>query len=74
MYIAALIALRLILLTGPDNQRIEVNPDAVTNFRPPRGNDHFAPGVKCLVFLSDGKPLTVIETCDQVKYLLEGGT
>ena len=73
MVLAAL-ALQLILLTGPDNQRIEVNPNAVTNFRSPRGNDHFAPGVHCLVFLSDGKPLTVIETCDQVKYLLGGGT
>ena len=74
MLLAAALALQLILLTGPDHQPIEVNPGAVTNLRPPRGTDHFAPGVKCLVFLSDGKPLTVMETCGQVKYLLGGGT
>ena len=72
--IPAALVLQLILLTGPDHQPIEINPKAVTNLRPPRGTDHFAPGVKCLVFLSDGHPITVTETCEQVKHLLEGGT
>ena len=72
--IPAALVLQLILLTGPDHQPIEVNPKAVTNLRPPRGTDHFAPGAHCLVFLSDGKPLIVMETCDQVKHLLGGGT
>jgi hypothetical protein len=68
-----LMAVQFIVLTGPDKQIIHVNPKAIIDLRPPRGNDHFAPGTHCLVFLSDGKPLTVQETCDQVKHLLEGG-
>ena len=74
MMVLPALVLQLILLTGPDHQPIEVNPKAITNLRPPRSTDHFAPGAHCLVFLSDGKPLIVMETCDQVKHLLGGGT
>ena len=66
IYHAALV-LQLILLTGPDHQVIEVNPSAVTNIRSVRGTDHVAPGIKCIVFLSDSHFVNVIETCDQVR-------
>ena len=70
----AALALQLILLTGPDHQPIEVNPEAITSIRPPRVSDHFAPGTHCLVFMTDGKLITAVETCEQIKYLLRGGT
>ena len=72
--IPAALVLQLILLTGPDHQPIEINPGAVINIRPPRVTDHFAPGAHCLVFMSDGRPVIVTETCERVKYLLGGGT
>jgi len=68
-----LLALYLIQLTGPDHQIIRINPAEVSNIRTPRGSDHFAPGTRCLVFMTDGRPITVMETCDEVRELLEDG-
>ena len=72
LHVSLILALHLVRLTGLDNQPIDVNPEEVTNVRPPRGTDigHFGPGVKCLVFMADGKPLTVIETFEDVHRIL----
>lgn len=59
-------------VTGPDGQPIEVNPDAVAILRPPRGSDHFAAGINCLVFTIDGKYVGTVETCPSVQQILQG--
>jgi hypothetical protein len=66
-----LIALRLITLTGPDGQVIELNPGTVATLRTVRDADHFARGTRCIVFTTDGKNVNVSETCQKVHELLE---
>lgn len=44
-----------------------VNVAEATYFRAPRAGDNFVKGAKCLVFLSDGRFLSVTETCDEVE-------
>jgi hypothetical protein len=67
---AALLALHLITLTGPDNQIIEVNPDTVVSVREPRNIDQVHPAVRCLIHTTDGKVITVIDECAYVHKLL----
>jgi len=62
----------LISLTGPDGQIIQVNPQDVTSLRTIRNSEHFAPGVHCNVFMTDGKNVGVVEDCKKVHDLLEG--
>jgi nitrous oxidase accessory protein NosD len=64
------LALALIQLLGPDGQIIEINPESVVTVRTPRGTDHFAKDIHCIVFTADGKNIAVVQTCDQVKELL----
>jgi hypothetical protein len=71
MTIAALIAVHLITLTGPDGQVIELNPLTVSTLRTVRGTDHFSAGTRCIVFTTDGKNINVGETCQKVHELLE---
>jgi hypothetical protein len=65
------IAISLIELHGPNGQRVEVNPAQVSSVRVPRIVDHFAPGTKCVVFMTDGKFATVTDDCDSVEKKLE---
>jgi hypothetical protein len=69
----ALIVLRLILLTGPDNQRVEINPESIATLREPRGEiqQHFHKSTKCLVFTTDGKFVGVTQSCAEVRKLIE---
>jgi hypothetical protein len=71
MIAATFIALQLITLTGPDRQVILLNVDTIATVRTVRGTDHFADGINCLIFTTDGKNINVIETCDQVKRMME---
>jgi len=66
-----IVAVVLVTLTGPGGQRIDINPHEVVSVREPRDADHFAPGVKCLIHMADGKVVTVIETCTTVLERLE---
>lgn len=59
---------------GPDNQIIYLNPDMVTNYRRPRGEGHFAQSTNCLVFLADGKYVGTVETCEQIKKIIQDTT
>lgn len=70
---ALAIGLRLVTVTGPDSQVIELNPHEIISIRRPRGTDHFAPGTNCLIFTVDAKFISVKETCDEVhKRVIEG--
>jgi hypothetical protein len=64
-------AIGFITLTGPDAQVIQLNPETIATIRSVRGTEHFAPGVKCLIFTTDGKNVGVTETCDTVWHMLE---
>jgi hypothetical protein len=72
MLIAA--AVVLVLLHTPKGYEVYVNPESVTSMhadRPGATHEVFTDAVKCLLNLSDGKFVSVIETCDQVRALLE---
>jgi hypothetical protein len=68
---AAFIALRLVAFTGPDHQAVEVNPQEVASIRQPRGSDHFSSETHCVIYTTDGKFISVVETCEQVRARLE---
>ena len=62
----------LIVLHSGSGTPLELNPALVTNLRNPEpGNGAFSPGVKCQINMVDGKFVTVKETCEQVKKLME---
>lgn len=60
----------LVALTGVEDQVININPNEVVSIRPQRGN--LASGIRCLIHTTDGKYISVIETCDIVLRKLEG--
>jgi hypothetical protein len=61
------IVFRLILLHGPNNQVIHLNPDDIVTLRVPRGDEgHLQEGVKCIVTTIDGKFSAVKESCQTV--------
>lgn len=62
-----LLAIALVELQAADGHRVMLNTGEVTYFREPRDGEHFVKGAKCLVFLSDGRFISVIETCDEVE-------
>jgi hypothetical protein len=68
-----LLALYLVALTGPDGQVIVVNPQSVVSIRtvrePTKGQ--FGKDVQCLIHTSDGKFLSVVESCEVVRERLE---
>jgi hypothetical protein len=73
MLLQLLLALRLIELTGPDGQMIELNPESVVAIRTPRASDHFGNEVKCFISTNDGRFFGVTQTCEEVSTLLLRG-
>ena len=71
---AYVLVLAFVTLTGPDSQRIDINPNQVVATRSSRDTtgEHFAKGVRCLIYTTDGKLTTVIEDCDEVQRRLKG--
>lgn len=64
-----MIMLVMIILHSATGTPIDLNTQTITNLRNPEpGNDKlFTPGVKCQVNMTDGKFVTVTETCDEVR-------
>jgi len=68
------VALSLIILHRADGGEVIINPAQVTSLRATAGSlGRLAPHGHCLVGLTDGKFVAVIEPCGDVKRLLEGG-
>jgi uncharacterized protein YlzI (FlbEa/FlbD family) len=63
--------LTLIPLLGLDGQIIEVNPRAIVSIMKPRAATTLTGSVKCLVFLSNGKAVSIAESCDDVLAKIE---
>jgi hypothetical protein len=59
-------AVAMIQLTGPDDQRIDINPAEIVSIRSPRSTEHFAKGVRCIINTVDGKFVAVIEDCGTI--------
>jgi hypothetical protein len=68
----ALIA-SLLALQGPDGQAILVAPEHVVSLRAPRSHEHFAPGTRCILLTSDGRLVSVINRCADIRKMIEGG-
>jgi len=72
-----LAAIVLIVLHSVDGYEIIVNPDQIAVMRPSseatKGtpNQLIVTGVHCIIGLSDGKFVSVVETCDAVRALIE---
>lgn len=68
-------ALCLIILHRADGADVFINPAQVTSLRVTAGPlGKLAPHGHCVVGLTDGKFVSVIEPCAEVKRLLEGRT
>ncbi len=68
------IALTLVLLHLLDGQEISIAPQQMTSLRAHRSdrpNKLFVDEVNCLISLTDGKFVTVRETCAEVQLLIE---
>jgi uncharacterized protein YlzI (FlbEa/FlbD family) len=65
----------LIVLHTLDGREIDINPKQITSMREAREDDEggkaFTPGVRCMVNTTDGKFVTVTETCEEVRRKLE---
>ena len=62
----------MIILHSASGVEIDVNTATITNMRSPEpGHKHFTPDVKCLINMSDGKFVTVRETCEEVRRAME---
>ena len=65
MFLIPVTALYLLSVHGPDGNLIDVNPAEISSIREPRraGNQHFAPGTRCLVYMTHGHFIATTETC-----------
>ena len=63
----------LLLLHGADGRDTWVAPDQITSLRGPGAErlGHYPEHAKCLVGLTDGKFIVTLETCDQIKEMVE---
>ena len=58
----------MVILHSATGVEMGVNPDLITNMRNPEpGNSNFTDKVRCLINMSDGKFVTVKETCEEVR-------
>lgn len=59
--------LHLVHIRGPNEQFIELNINEISSIRKPRANEeHFAKGTRCLIFTTDGKFISALDTCEQI--------
>lgn len=62
----------LIVLHSPAGVAMDLNTQEITAMRNPEpSNKNFTPTARCMINLTDGKFVTVRETCDEVKRLME---
>lgn len=63
----------LLLLHGPTGREIRINPRNITSLHasvPTQRNKAVAEGAHCLINTSDGKFVSVAETCDAVSQMI----
>jgi hypothetical protein len=68
--VAALIV--LVTVHQIDGRAVLVNPRQVTSMAEARDSGQIPDAVNCVIALTDGRFLSVAETCTEVRALLEG--
>jgi hypothetical protein len=66
-----ILAVLLVVLHTVDGREVGVNPPQVTSLRPAAEGKHFTRQAQCMISLSDGKFVAVVETCAAVRRKLE---
>jgi hypothetical protein len=68
MHALVLASLSFITVHGPDGQEINVNIPQISTLRAPRQTteEHFAPGTRCLIIMTNNRLITATETCVEV--------
>lgn len=66
-----LLASHLAVLHRLDGAEVTVNADLITSLRSPEGVRDSVPHGHCIIGLSDGKFVTVLETCQKVRQQIE---
>lgn len=67
------LAIELVTLHMVDGRPVQVNPAQVTQVLPTNeGNSALIEDVNCVIRLTDGSYLSVVETCVEVGQALEG--
>jgi hypothetical protein len=63
----------MVILHSGAGTPVEVNPLTITNLRNPEPSNTklFTPNVRCQINMTDGKYVTVKETCAEVRKLME---
>ena len=67
------VALIFLNLHGPDGREIDISVSEITSLQckiPNVENRLFAEGVNALVFTTDGKYISVSETCNEIREML----
>lgn len=65
----SLLVLALVTLTAGDGTPVDINP-AMVNMVGRPNTEQLHRSVKCVIFLADGKFVSVRESCDEVRQLL----
>ena len=74
MNLAVLAAVELIMLHMIDGREVQINPKQVTQLLSDLSDDGakaLPDAVKCVVRFTDGSYLSVAETCDEIRSLME---
>jgi len=65
----------LVVLHLVDGRTVQINPAQVTQLQQPRADadpkKQMAKNIDCIIHLTDGRYVSVDETCDEVRALLE---
>lgn len=70
---AILVTVLLIVLHRSDGGEVTINAEQVTSLRSTLGVTHLTSEGHCVIGLTDGKFVTVLEPCREVKRQLEEG-
>ena len=62
--------LQLLMFTGPNGNKVEINPKLITSIREPQVVGHYDPKVRCVIYTSDSQFIGVRETCERVRQIL----
>lgn len=64
----------LVVLHGPDGREINVSPGEIASIHckmPDRENKMFVEGVNAIINTTDGKYVSVVETCSDIRDMLK---
>ena len=67
--VAAAVAVMLVTVHGPGDQKIEINPDQISSMRKAlKKNEVYLHGeTQCVLTMTNGKLISTTETCEQVE-------